>query len=304
MGGGAGGSAGASVTAGTAGDVNSGGAPSVGGAAGTSGSAGFGGALGVGGTATEGGMAGEGGFGGEGVETGGTSGTGAGGSSGAGGDAGTTGAGGSTGSGGMAGGAGTAGSGGTSGNAGTAGSGGASGSAGASGTAGQAGGGTAGAGGATNGCVTGSVRVDYAPGSTNGQIEYDINVTNLGSTSIRASDIEVRYYFTQENPATPLVGTNTVNQLQNPYNAAGGGQVTSSVVAMSTPTATADHYLRTTFAGANPIAQNQYLTFKTYYQPMNQTQSNDYSFGTQATKVSWNKIVVFVANTQQWGCTP
>jgi hypothetical protein len=238
-------------------------------------------------------MGGEAGMGEAGVPgTGGTAGGG-----------GTAGTGGTNGVGGAGagGGAGTAGVGGVAGSAGAAGGAGTSGAAGSSGSAGASG--AAGSGGAGN-CVTGSVRVDYAPGSTNGQIEYDINVVNVSSTPIPVKNIDVRYYFTQENVGTTLVPNTTVNQLQNPFDAAGGGTLTTTYAAFTPATATADHYFATTFGGSASLVQNQYVTFKTYFQPANQTQTNDYSFGTQTSNTTWNKIVVFVNGVQQWGCTP
>jgi hypothetical protein len=282
-----------------AGGTSNGGMPGAG-TAGVSG-AGVAGGLGVGGTSAEGGAGGEAGEAGMGGDLGvGGSGTGG---SGTGGGAGTNAAGaGGTSSGGVAGSGGTAGSAGKAGAAGAGGS--AGGSGGVSGTGGVAGGGMAGAGGAASGCVTGDIRVDYVPGSTNGQIEYDMDVVNVSPFAITANQIEVRYYILQESPGTTLTGTNTVNQLQNPFSAGGGGAITSAVVALGTPTANADHYLKTTFAGTGSIAPNQVLTFKTYYQPANQTQSNDYSFGSQTSKVPWNKIVVLVNGVQQWGCVP
>jgi hypothetical protein len=300
--------------AGTAGTVSgsSGAAGSGGGLAGNGGTAGVaGGTAGVG-TAGAGGTAGMGGTAG----AGGTAGIGSGGDAGAGGeggDAGEAGAGGAGGEGG-AGEGGTSGSGGASGaggSAGKAGGAGAGGSAGASGMGGSAGtsagaGGSAGSSAGTGGgagCVVGSVRVDYLAANTGTQIEPEIDVVNLGDAPIEGAQIEVRYYFLRENPGVTLTGATTINQLFNPFDSAGGGTVTSAVVAMGSPTTTADHYIRTTFAGTNDIVKNQLLRFKTYFQPANQTQTNDYSYGT-ATRTTSNKIVVFIDGVQQWGCAP
>jgi hypothetical protein len=152
--------------------------------------------------------------------------------------------------------------------------------------------------------VTGNVRADYGSQNATGQIEYDIDVVNLGATSILPTDLEVRYYIEQETPGTALTGINVVNQLQNPFNSVGGGAVTTAVVALSVPKTGADHYLRTTFAGTTPIVQNQRLTFRTYFQPANQTQAGDYSYGNGSTKATWNKIVVLVGGQVAWGCAP
>jgi hypothetical protein len=151
--------------------------------------------------------------------------------------------------------------------------------------------------------VTGSVRVDYLAANTGSQIEPEIDVVNLGDAAIEGAEIEVRYYFLRENPGVALTGTTTVNQLYNPFSSLGGGTATSAIVAMSSPTSSADHYIRTTFAGTNDIVKNQLLRFKTYFQPANQTQSNDYSYGT-TTRTTTNKIVVLVDGVQQWGCAP
>jgi len=257
-----------------------------GGFGGEGGLGGEGGELGVGGTNTTGGVAGTGGSAGTGTAGTTSGGAGSAGTSGVGGAAGTAGAG-----------AGTSGAGGTAG----------AGTSGAGGTAGLSGaGGTAGTGGAGNGCVSGgSVRADYSRQNTTGQIEYEIDVVNLGASAILPSQVEVRYYFTQESAGTPLTGATVVNQLQDPYNAAGGGTVTNAVVALGTPVTGADHYLRTTFAGTTAIVQNQRLTFRVYWQPANQTQAGDYSYGSSASKVTgYDHVVVLVNGTPQWGCTP
>jgi hypothetical protein len=80
--------------------------------------------------------------------------------------------------------------------------------------------------------------------------------------------------------------------------------VTTTVVALGTPVTGADHYLRTTFAGTTAIVQNQRLMFRTYWQPANQTQAGDYSYGSSSAKVTSDHIVVLVNGTQEWGCTP
>jgi len=243
-------------------------------------------------------MGGEVGTGGSG--TGGSSGTGGG--SGAGGKAG---AGGTAGAGGSAGASGNAGASGRSGAGGQAGAGG-SGGAGAGGVAGTSGtSGTAGAGGAGSGCVTGNIRVDYANNNAGNQITYDMNVVNVGSSGIALSNLEIRYYFTQENAGTSLVPHPSFEQLQNPFvDISSTVTITTSEAAMSTTTSTADHYFATTFAGSTTLAPNQYLAFETYFLPGNQTQTNDYSYGSQTVKQTWNKIVVLVSGVQQWGCTP
>jgi hypothetical protein len=151
--------------------------------------------------------------------------------------------------------------------------------------------------------VTGSVRVDYLAANTGTQIEPEIDVVNLGDTAIKGNQIEVRYYFLRESPGVALTGTNTVNQLFNPFSSTGGGTVTTAIVAMGAPTSTADHYIKTTFAGTGDIVKNQLLRFKIYLSPNNQTQTNDYSYGT-TTRTTTNKIVVFVNGVQQWGCAP
>jgi hypothetical protein len=154
-------------------------------------------------------------------------------------------------------------------------------------------------------CVTGRVRVDYQRGAGQaGQIEYEIDVVNLGSSAIPANQIEIRYYFSRENAATAITGYTVVNQLQNPFSALGGGTVTSSVLPTGSSAAGADHYARVTFAGTTGIAQDQLLRVRTYYQPANQTQTNDYSYGATTAKATWDRIVVFVNGVHEWGCLP
>ena len=147
------------------------------------------------------------------------------------------------------------------------------------------------------------MRADYLRQNSTGQIEYEIDVVNVGTANITANQLEIRYYLQRENAGTALNGTTVVNQLHDPFNAAGGGAVTTTLVAAGTAPG-ADHYIRVTFAGTNAIAPNQLLRVRTYFQPANQTQANDYSYGTHASKTAWDQIVVFVNGVQQWGCLP
>lgn len=172
------------------------------------------------------------------------------------------------------------------------------------GAPGEAGASSAGAGGAGDGCVTGRVRVDYVRQSTNAQIEYELDVVNLGSASIPANQLEIRYYLARENAGVALTGSTVVNQLHEPFVGAGGGVVTSAVTAADAASEGADHYVRITFGATTGIVQNQLVRIRTYFQPANQTQANDYSYGTHSAKTAWDRIVVFVDGVQEWGCLP
>jgi hypothetical protein len=152
--------------------------------------------------------------------------------------------------------------------------------------------------------VTGRVRVDYASQNSTGQIEYELDVVNVGTTSLTPNQIELRYYIQRENTGTALTGTTVVNQLHNPFNAAGGGAVTTTLVAAGASDPGADHYVRVTFAGTTAVAQSQLIRIRTYFQPANQTQANDYSYATHASKIAWDRIVVLVNGVQEWGCAP
>ncbi len=247
----------------------------------------------TGGSATGGGFTTGGASGSGGSLTGGSAGTTTGGTSGAGG--GTSG--------------GTAGSGGTSG-------GGTGGTAGTS-TADAGAGGEGpiiGAGGASSCADDFTVRVKAESGNA-AEFQYSFEITNVNAGSIMADDIELRFFFSNEEDSAWSFDVYDADRNQNGGTAgpSGASDLATSVVLSSkqtmTPSAGQDTYFKYTFNSTVAYVNGDYLFFKgrgapANYSAPNVDKTNDFS---QLGSTSWHAtttVGVYVSGVLRGGCEP
>lgn len=128
-----------------------------------------------------------------------------------------------------------------------------------------------------------------------------LRIINEGTTTIRLSDLKVRYYYTEDG--------NQSQQFWCDWSTRGASNVTGRFVHMKLPAANADSYVEIGFKsnagdlapGANVEAQVR-LTKVDW---SGYTQSNDYSFNpSTSTYVSSQKVSGYVSDTLSWGSTP
>jgi hypothetical protein len=152
--------------------------------------------------------------------------------------------------------------------------------------------------------AAGKIKVQMFNGNTAAQtngISPKIKLYNSGTTTVKLSDITLRYYYTIDG-----------NQAQNfwcDWSSAGSGNVTGSFVTMPSTKAGADHYLEigfTTAAGelqAGASIEVQARFSKSDW--TNYTQTGDYSFnGTGSNYADWSKVTGYISGTLNWGVEP
>jgi hypothetical protein len=147
--------------------------------------------------------------------------------------------------------------------------------------------------------AAGTLQVQYKTTDTGtDQIEPWFTVTNSGSSAVSLSTVSIRYYFTEDG---------------HPYNFAcewaqvGCANLTGTVVAMPTPTATADHYLEVDFTGGSLAAgastgDLQLRLNRSDWGAVDQ--SNDYSFLNQSSYGPNGDVTLSVNGTVVSGTAP
>jgi hypothetical protein len=147
-----------------------------------------------------------------------------------------------------------------------------------------------------------SVLYKTSTGATADEAEPWFEVVNNSTGSIPYTQITLRYYFTAD--------TTVPYTFACAWAVVGCSNLTGGVVAMPTPTATADHYLQISFsaaagslaAGANS-GDLELRLYRSDWQNVNQ--ANDYSFNAADTAyTSWSHVTAYQNGNLVWGTEP
>jgi hypothetical protein len=148
---------------------------------------------------------------------------------------------------------------------------------------------------------TGSLVVLYQRGdtiATDNRIRAQFIVKNIGSTVVNLSELKLRYWFTKEGTGSPVFNVD--------YAAVG----TENVGAIFVNAGGSTYYLEISFSneagtlapGEDTGAIKARITTTTF---ADQIESNDYSFGANATTYQeWQKITLYRNGSLVWGVTP
>ncbi|MFZ5985815.1 MAG: S8 family serine peptidase [Bacillota bacterium] len=148
--------------------------------------------------------------------------------------------------------------------------------------------------------ITVSMYNSNKQGTTSGISPYFL-LTNTGSSSIRLSDIKLRYYYTVDG-----------EKMQNywcDWSSIGSQNITGSFVKIPSHSKGADYYLEVGFTDASGYLNSgesatiQMRFSKADWSDYNQT--NDFSFNSSAAGYElWNKVTVYVSGSLVWGSEP
>ena len=151
--------------------------------------------------------------------------------------------------------------------------------------------------------VDGDIKVQMYSGNSsdvmNG-IMPRYKLTNTGTSSIKLSDVKIRYYYTVDGEQSQSFWCDWSN--------VGSNNVTASFVKMSQATDDADYYLETGFTEeAGYLQPNESIEVQNRFSKSdwsNYTQSNDYSFVDYSSYSDNNKITVYISDSLVSGIEP
>lgn len=152
-------------------------------------------------------------------------------------------------------------------------------------------------------CTTCAIELRYQTPTTGTtqDIRPHFEIYNNGTGVQNLTELTVRYYFTADGSQSQGFSCD--------YAMIGCGMIQGTFAAMSTPTATADHYLEISFTGGtigagSNTGEIQPRFHDSGYQVMF-TQSNDYSYSGAATSFVDNMAMTVYRNgTLVWGTEP
>lgn len=134
--------------------------------------------------------------------------------------------------------------------------------------------------------------------ATDNKIRAHFRIKNSGAAAVNLSDLKFRYWFAREGTGSPVFNTD--------YAAIGTGNVSGTFVA----TGGSGYYLEVSFAsaagmlaaGSDTGAIKLRISTSTN---SDQTESNDYSFGPNATSYQdWQKVALYRSGSLIWGVAP
>jgi uncharacterized membrane protein YgcG len=157
---------------------------------------------------------------------------------------------------------------------------------------------------------------DMPPATSNVTVQFNLQITNAGFSTLSLSDVTIRYWFTADgNPSSNITFTTS-------YSANGNMGITSSVhgVFMPAPaanmSATSDMYLELSFdaaAGGLSALSGGGATIQAtfhgpYYPAVPFNETNDYSFDATKTMAGGyqpsKSITAYLKGQLVWGCEP
>jgi endoglucanase len=149
---------------------------------------------------------------------------------------------------------------------------------------------------------TGAVRVEYRntdSSATDNQIRPQLRIANPGTSALALTGVSARYYFTRDGSQNITV---TCDWAQ-----VGCTNISTRVVALTTPVTGADAYLEITFTGGSVAAgQNsgdiQLRLNKSDWSNFNE--ADDYSRATNTAYADATRIPGYIGGTLSWGTPP
>nr|P23659.1 RecName: Full=Endoglucanase Z; AltName: Full=Avicelase I; AltName: Full=Endo-1,4-beta-glucanase; AltName: Full=Thermoactive cellulase; Flags: Precursor [Thermoclostridium stercorarium] len=150
---------------------------------------------------------------------------------------------------------------------------------------------------------TGVIQIQMFNGNTSDKtngIMPRYRLTNTGTTPIRLSDVKIRYYYT-------IDGEKDQNFWCD-WSSVGSNNITGTFVKMAEPKEGADYYLETGFTdGAGYLQPNQSIEVQNRFSKADWTdyiQTNDYSFSTNTSYGSNDRITVYISGVLVSGIEP
>jgi hypothetical protein len=150
----------------------------------------------------------------------------------------------------------------------------------------------------------GSIKVQMYNGTTSEQtssLSPKIKLYNTGTTSVKLSDVTIRYYYT--------INGEMNQNFWCDWSTIGSSNVTGTFVKMPVAETDADHYLEIGFtSGAGNLAAGEAIEVQgrvTKNDWTNYTQTDDYSFaGSGSGYVDWSKVTGYLSDSLNWGVEP
>lgn len=153
-------------------------------------------------------------------------------------------------------------------------------------------------------CTTCPLVVEYSTPTTTAttqEIRPHVQILNNGASDEDLTVLTLRYWYTADGSTTQAYDCD--------YAAIGCGVVQATFVAMTTPTATADHYMEVSFTGGTITAGTSTGEIQTRFHDTSYavtfTQTNDYSFDADdVAYTQWSQITLYRSGTLVWGAEP
>ncbi|MBT8225577.1 MAG: glycoside hydrolase family 9 [Dactylosporangium sp.] len=135
---------------------------------------------------------------------------------------------------------------------------------------------------------------------TSGDIRFELDLVNTGTTAVDLTDVTVRYWYTRDN---------TVGQTYScDYAVLGCANVTGTFAEVSPARTGADAYLQLAFTSGSvgPNSRSGQIQSRFFHNDWTQyTQTGDYSFDASKTSPSdWTHVTVYHNGVLIWGAEP
>lgn len=142
---------------------------------------------------------------------------------------------------------------------------------------------------------TAGVSLNYANGNeslTSTSINPKFKLTNISNSTIKLSDIKIRYYYTIDGEKSQSFWCD--------WSSVGNSNVTGRFSRMSSKKSGADYYVEIGFTnGAGNLEPGRSIEVQTRFSKDNwssYTQSNDYSFSSSASDYNrWSKVTLYIS---------